>query len=220
MVSPDLSLSELALAHPAASRILRQYQLDFCCGGKRSLGDVCHERGIDPEQLLARIEADGAPLRKDVRDLAPSELIALLIGSYHEAHRRELPDLIELAEKVERVHAGKPEAPRGLTAHLRQLFSELDAHMRKEEAVLFPAILGGAGAGLGTPIAVLEREHEAHGASLRRLRELAWGFVPPHAACTSWRALYLRCGQFEADLMTHVHLENALLFPRALGGAV
>ena len=222
MLSVDLPLSELALAYPAASRILRQHRLDFCCGGKRSVADACAERGIDAAALLRNIEAsDRSPrISNDPRTLPLPDLVAHVLTAYHEAHRTELPDLIELARKVERVHARKPAVPAGLAAHLAGMNATLEAHMLKEELLLFPAILTGATAVLRAPISVMEAEHVEHGHALERMRELAHGFVPPEDACTSWRALYLRCEQLEADLMAHVLLENEVLFPRASRGDV
>lgn len=219
MLHVDQSLSDLALARPAASRVFRQLHLDFCCGGGRSLREACAERELDAASILDQIAAaDAGVAGRDLRGLPLPELIEHLLVTFHEAHRRELPDLIELAEKVERVHAEKPEVPVGLAAHLIAMRGALEDHMRKEEEVLFPAILRGARAALALPIRVMEAEHDEHGRGLRRLRELAGDFVPPVVACTSWKALLLRCEQLEADLMAHVQVENHVLFPRVLSG--
>jgi len=218
MLHPDQSLSDLALAQPAASRIFRELHLDFCCGGGRSLREACAERDLDPAAVLDEIaSAEGGAVR-DLRSLPLSALVEHVLVTYHEAHRRELPDLVELAEKVARVHADKPEVPVGLAAHLVATQQALEEHMQKEEHVLFPAILRGARASLATPIQMMEAEHDEHGRSLRRLRELAQDYVPPAVACTSWRALLLRCEQLEADVMAHVQVENHVLFPRVLEG--
>lgn len=220
MFNSDQSLAELALALPAASRIFRTHRLDFCCDGSRSLQQACAERGLDVASVLHQLNAAPRTAGLNTSDLALAELIDYVLAQFHEAHRAELPDLIALATKVERVHAGTPDAPLGLAAHLQEMARALEEHMQKEEAVLFPAILRGAGPGLTRPIAVMEAEHDEHGRSLERLRELAHDFVAPAHACTSWRALYLRAEQLEADLMAHVHLENHVLFPRGLRGLV
>jgi regulator of cell morphogenesis and NO signaling len=93
---------------------------------------------------------------------------------------------------------------------------ELESHMQKEEHVLFPLILAGRGALAAAPIRVMEREHEDHGRNLERLRELAHDFAPPLDACGTWRALYLGLEELEREIMEHIHLENHVLFPRAL----
>jgi regulator of cell morphogenesis and NO signaling len=133
--------------------------------------------------------------------------------------RVDLPALIEAARRVERVHGAKPACPRGLAALLTQVSTELEQHMGKEEQVLFPAIRSGQlGGFIQMPIRVMMHEHDDHGAHLLRLRHLATDFVPPEGACATWRALYAGLAKLEAELMEHIHLENNVLFPRALGG--
>jgi regulator of cell morphogenesis and NO signaling len=208
----------VALRYPSASRIFRQHKLDFCCGGKRSVADACTDRGIDATSLLQEIEANETKPSIDWPARPVAALIDHILVNFHEAHRRELPDLIALARKVERVHAEKQTVPVGLADHLVGMQQALELHMQKEELVLFPAIVRGQGRSLVAPTRQMELEHEEHALNLQRLRELAGGFVPPPEACTSWRALLLRCEQLEADVMAHVHLENHVLFPRALQG--
>lgn len=217
MLTTTQSLADLALTVPAASRIFRQHRLDFCCGGKKSMADACAESGLDAAALLKEIAAEAdrsSSIEWKSRPLA--ELIDHILVNFHEAHRRELADLVDLARKVERVHAEKPDVPKGLATHLLAMQEAMELHMQKEEQILFPAILRGLGGNLIGPIHQMELEHVEHGENLRKLRELAANFVPPPDACTSWRALMLRCEQLEADLMAHVHLENHVLFPRAL----
>ena len=94
----------------------------------------------------------------------------------------------------------------------------LEEHMQKEEQVLFPMIRGGRGRMARMPVQVLEEEHRDHAQNLARMRELAGDFDPPAEACGTWRALYLGLHELEAEIMQHVHLENHVLFPRALRG--
>ena len=212
------TLADLALTYPAASRVFRKHRLDFCCGGKKSVAEACTTKGLDADAILQEIAAEGDRGRQiDWQTKPLPELIDHILANYHDAHRRELLDLIELARKVERVHADKPSVPAGLTALLTDMRDTMESHMQKEEQILFPAILRGLGTQLGGPVHQMEREHDEHGARLVQLRELTRDFVPPPEACTSWRALFLRCEQLEADVMAHVHLENHVLFPRVLG---
>jgi regulator of cell morphogenesis and NO signaling len=145
------------------------------------------------------------------------DLIEFILLHYHEPLRRDLRVLTEAAKKVERVHGKKPSCPLGLAALLEQLEVALNEHMDKEEQVLFPAIQSGAGARLQMPVRVMMQEHDDHGVNLQRLRAHAHDFVPPPEACATWRALYSGLAKLEAELMEHVHLENNILFPRALG---
>jgi len=219
MYSTNQTLADLALAVPAASRVFRQHRLDFCCGGKRSIADACAERGLDAQSIVAEIQGyQNQNLDVDWRSAPLEKLVNHILVNFHEAHRREIVDLVALARKVEHVHTEKASVPRGLTEHLRSMGEALEDHMQKEERILFPAIVAGHGAQMQGPTAVMEREHDEHALKLQRLRELTNDFTPPEDACTSWRALFLRCEQLEADIMAHIHLENHVLFPRAVLG--
>jgi regulator of cell morphogenesis and NO signaling len=212
------TLAHLAATRPAASRVFRRHRLDFCCGGQRFLTEVCADRALDPEAILREIETE------TVHPDDPASMLALpvaaivphIVERYHEPLRRELPELIALATKVERVHADKGDCPHGLAAHLELMQADILTHLAKEEQVLFPMILDGAGPRTRGPITVILREHDDHGDNLKKLRALAHDFAPPEAACTTWRALYLRLEEFEGELMDHIALENNVLFPKAL----
>jgi regulator of cell morphogenesis and NO signaling len=218
MTSQQSTLSDLAITEPGASRVFLKYGLDFCCRGRRPLEEACGEKGLDAKSILAEIAGESAN-RDDVSALATkpvTELADFIEGHYHTRLRDELPQLIEMAAKVERVHESKPSCPRGLAAHLGMMHGAILEHLAKEEQVLFPMIRSGYYARADTPIRVMEQEHEDHGRNLERLRELAHGFVPPPEACATWKALYLRLGALSDELMEHIHLENNVLFPRVL----
>lgn len=218
--SATTTLADLAARVPAASRVFRRHRLDYCCGGQRPIADVCLERGLDPDALLAEVE------RETVRATDPlsaventaAQIIAHIVERYHEPLRVELPELVAMAKKVEKVHGEKASCPHGLGALLAAMHADMLEHMAKEEQVLFPMIIGGAGARAGAPISVMTREHDDHGANLRRVRELTTDHIPPAEACTTWRALYIRLAELEAELMDHIALENNVLFPKALAG--
>ncbi|MFW5845720.1 MAG: iron-sulfur cluster repair di-iron protein [Planctomycetota bacterium] len=220
-IAPDETLAELASRLPAAARVFHRQRLDYCCGGQRSLAEACAAKGLDPDELRAEIAAEQALCGGDQRDWrgAPlPELIDHILQRYHEPHRRELPRLRELAAKVEAVHADHPHCPHGLADHLADCIRAVEEHLQKEEEVLFPLIVDGRGHDCAMPVRCLIEEHDDNGASLERTRQLAADFVVPEGACTSWRVLYQGLEGFERDLMAHVHLENHILFPRALAG--
>jgi regulator of cell morphogenesis and NO signaling len=220
MIDANQTLGQIATAHPASTLVFLRHRLDFCCGGGKKLGDACRAVGLDPKSVCAEIVAEGAtrsPERWDTKPLP--DLIDFIIARYHEPLRADLPALIDAARRVERVHTKKASCPHGLTADLEQLDAEVRQHLAKEEEVLFPAIVAGrGGAQVHMPVRVLMQEHDDHGASLQRLRELATDFTPPPEACATWRALYAGLEKLEAELMEHIHLENNVLFPRALNG--
>lgn len=211
-------LAEWATHVPAASRVFHRHRLDFCCGGRQTLEDACAKAGLEAGAVVAEIDA-AAP-ESEALDWSGQPLDALIdhiLLAYHEPLRVELPQLVAMARKVETVHAKKPAVPTGLAAHLEAVLDDVELHLQKEEQILFPALRSGAGAAAGGPIRVMEQEHDEHAEDLQRTRSLTRDLQPPPHACTTWRALYLRLAQLERDLMDHIHLENNVLFPRALG---
>ena len=216
--SASTTLADLAVTHPAASRVFHRHGLDFCCHGRRPLAEACAERGLAAEGVIAEIAAEEAAApdlpRWDERPLA--ELVRHIVDFYHQRLRVELPELISLAAKVETRHADKASCPRGLQAHLEEVHQAVLEHLAKEEQVLFPMILGGRGRMAAGPIHVMEAEHDDHAESLRKTRRLTADLVAPDEACPTWRALYLRLAALEAELMDHIHLENNVLFRRVL----
>jgi regulator of cell morphogenesis and NO signaling len=213
------SLAELATTHPAASRVFQRFGLDYCCGGRKALSEACAPKGLDPDAILSAIRAEEASVDFPRWDTAPlSTLIQFIVARYHDPLRAELPALISLAARVEGRHAETPGCPRGLRDLLECLQERVLEHLEKEERVLFPMILDHYGTRAAGPVRILEDEHDEHGRSLGRLRQFTDNYTPPPHACATWRALYLRLATLETELMDHIHLENNVLFPRALRG--
>ena len=219
-ITPAQSLAELAVTRAGASRVFHRHDLDFCCNGNITLEQACQSRQLDAEKLIEEIrgeeQAEDGFERWD--EAALDALIEHLLGQFHESHRAEVPRLLEMARKVEEVHADKGDCPKGLAAHLARMQEELEMHMQKEEQILFPLIRSGRGPMAAMPVQVMEEEHREHGKNLMLLRELAHAYQPPQEACNTWRALYLGLAELESKLMHHIHLENNILFPRALHG--
>ena len=192
-------------------------RLDFCCGGRRPFADACREHGLDPDAILdeiRRAEAAAAPATRWERAPLP-ELADHIVSYYHRRLRIALPHLVDMARIVEARHGDKVSCPLGLTKLLEQVQQSTFAHLDKEETILFPAIVRHVGA-ISGPVAMMEMEHEHHKDDLQRIRTLTNQLTPPAAACTTWRALYAGLQQFEQELMDHIHLENNILFRRAL----
>ncbi len=205
-------VGEIAAALPGATAVFRKHKLDFCCGGEAPLAEAAAARGAS----LPTLEAELAALVPDAA-AAPQEtdaLIDLIETRYHATHRRELPELIRLARRVEAVHGDKAAAPRGLAELLQTMSAELEDHMQKEEQVLFPLMRRGGHPMIGHPIGMMRHEHDGHGEHLRALEALTAGGEPPAEACNTWRALYAGTRKLTDDVMEHIHLENNILFPR------
>lgn len=204
-------IGEIAASLPGAAAVFRRYKLDFCCGGASALAEEAARR----DAPLAEIEAALAALTLGPSDLpeGTEALIRHIVARFHEVHRRELPELIALARRVERVHADSSGVPAGLAALLEEIETDLEEHMTKEEQVLFP-MMRSSHPLIATPIAVMRHEHDAHAARLHALEAITRGHAPPQGACTSWRALYAGTRKLADDLVAHMHIENTILFPR------
>jgi regulator of cell morphogenesis and NO signaling len=208
----DRQVADIAANLPGATEVFRAHKIDFCCGGQKSLAAAAEARGVPLDALeteLTKLTADSQPAPQ-----ATPELIDHILQRFHEVHRRELPELIRLAARVEERHQGNAEAPVGLHAALEELAEALEAHMQKEEQILFPLMLSGGHPMITAPIDHMRHEHDEHGERLENLEALARGFKLPPEACSTWRALYSGVSKLIDDIHQHVHLENNVLFPR------
>ena len=219
-VSVETKIGQLAAEHPLATRVFARHDIDYCCGGGRPLAEVCESKGLDVEAVLEEIrkELEAPDVSEERWDQAPlSDLIEHIIAAYHRPLREELPRLESMAAKVVQVHSDKdPERLPQLLAVFRGLKAELEDHMMKEEQILFPMIRQGQGMFADGPISVMEHEHDSAASALRRLNELTDGYRVPAEACNTWRALWHGLAALEGSLHQHIHLENNILFPRAL----
>ncbi len=226
-VSPEAHVAAIARQHPATIMVFERHRIDFCCGGKIALADVCEQRQLGVTDMVTELEAALETRTNDTDwTRAPlTDLVSHIQRTFHRPLEAELPRLRAMVDKVVSRHGDRLAAT---LLPLQTTFARLQAglleHMAKEDAVLFPAIValesGGpvSPAALGSidqPIAVLEAEHAAAGAALARLSDLTDGYVPPADACPTFRGLYFGLAELERDMHTHVHLENHVLFPRA-----
>ncbi len=219
MAFRDQSLGELALSIPRASALFRQYDMDYCCGGKQTLARAAQRKALNVEEIEAALtKLAEQPVDKEWRVAPLAEIIDHIIVRYHDRHREQLPELILQATKVERVHADKPNVPHGLAKYLTMLHEELTNHMMKEERILFPMIKQGQGSHAAGPVSVMESEHDEAGELLEVIKHTTHNVTPPPEACTTWKAMYNGINELIDDLMEHISLENNMLFPRALAG--
>ena len=150
-------------------------------------------------------------------ELAPlPALVDHIVNHYHLRLREALPALVQMAQRVEEHHHEQVSCPVGLARLLEHVQQSVFEHLEKEEVILFPAVVRRSGARLKAPVYVMELEHEHHKGDLLRIRALTNDLTPPADACTTWRALYAGLAEMERELMEHIHLENNILFPRAL----
>lgn len=216
----NMTLGELAARIPLASKLFQKHHLDFCCRGNQRLLDACRLKGVPEEELID--ELDHLIRGKDEilwDGVSNAVLTRHIIDEYHESLRATVPEILRLARKVEAVHRDHADCPAGLSGLLSAMWEELEQHMQKEEQILFPMIsVAGGQVDAAGPVRQMMHEHVEHGEGLARIRSLCGGFKCPKGACSSWQALYLSLAALEEELMEHIHLENNVLFQRAVAG--
>ena len=226
------TVGEIAVENPSSVRVFEKYSIDYCCGGKVSLADACRSRGIGPAEVEAELEQAAAAKPGRDRDwtAAPlSLLIDHIVGTHHVYLKSELPRLQLLLGKVQAAHgAHHGDSLLPLRRAFDGLHAELDAHLAKEEMVLFPMIKGMEAAqraarpapaahcgSVNNPIGMMVHEHDNAGRALEAMRRDTGNYTLPPDACNTYRALFDGLLELEADLHRHIHLENNILFPRA-----
>ncbi|MBL7648032.1 MAG: iron-sulfur cluster repair di-iron protein [Candidatus Hydrogenedentes bacterium] len=228
-ITATQSVGELVAAQPARSRVFEAFHIDYCCGGKRSLADACDKKGVSVDTVLdALVRADSLRASDAHLDAAAMPLDALcdhIVERHHDYLRRELPRLMQMADKVAKVHGDNDPRLEGVAETLRGLAGELEVHTMKEERVLFPVIRELARreglppmpfGTLANPIHAMEADHDGAGDGLARLADLTDDYTPPEWACNTYQALLDGLHDLEMDLHQHIHKENNVLFPRAL----
>ncbi len=231
MTNSASTLRSIALEKPATIRVFERFHLDYCCGGNRPLADACADKGIAMDDVVAALaEATGSEAgEKDLTKATLTALIQHIVRTHHAYVRSELPQLQSMAERVAAKHGPTHPETAQVQRNLAQLADELINHLNKEERILFPYIEGlershhqdtaPPSACFGTvenPIQAMIHEHEGAATLLGEMRAATHGFVPWPDACPTTVGLYYGLDAFERDLHRHVHLENNLLFPRAI----
>ncbi len=226
------TLGQIAAADLRKAEVFKKYGLDFCCGGKKTLKQACAEKGLDVtvvEQALQQVAKTSDTHALPFGEWKLDFLADYIVNTHHSYVKKSLPGLLEYAAKVASVHGAQhPELLR-IQALVEAINEELLSHMMKEEKVLFPYIKvlvhavdgeGQPGAvHFGTiqnPVSVMEAEHEMVGGYLAEINTLSNNYALPADACASYALLYKMLAAFEEDLHIHVHLENNMLFPKAL----
>jgi regulator of cell morphogenesis and NO signaling len=221
-LTPERTVGEIAAALAASIRVFEKHGIDFCCGGAVSITDACRRAGIDPALLLQEIDQAAKAPTPDATDWMTAPLPALMdyiLDTHHVYMKAQLPRLETMLAKVLQAHGDRHgETLRALAAVYALMKAELDAHLLKEERILFPMIRTGEShcGGVQNPIRVMLYEHDSAGDALLQMRRLTAGYTPPPDACNTFRALYHELSEMENDLHRHIHLENNILFPRAL----
>jgi regulator of cell morphogenesis and NO signaling len=232
-LTPTKTVGEIAAEAPNATREFEKLGIDYCCGGSRTLGEACAAANISIDEALSRLEKSLAstPSRdnQDWQNQLLADLIGHITSTHHAFVRSESPRIEALTAKVVGVHGKNHQELLQVQQAFAALAAELSVHLMKEEQVLFPyvvrmeeSVLAGEPAPpamFGTvmnPVRMMMQEHDGAGDALRSLRAITRDYAVPEDACISYRTLYQALQGFEADLHQHIHLENNILFPRAV----
>ena len=230
----EKTVRELALENPAATRVFEKLGIDYCCGGNKSLEEACRVANLPMDEVLDSLEMAEQSARAVQKDRSwPTELLADLVvyitSTHHKYTREEMARLGPLFDKVCSVHGKNHPELLQIRSSFQGLEQELTMHMMKEERVLFPYIvrmeesviqkepvLPPPFGSVQNPVTMMMHEHDSAGEALRSMRKGSAGYTPPDDACISFQTLYKALAGFEADLHQHIHLENNILFPRAI----
>jgi regulator of cell morphogenesis and NO signaling len=224
------TVREMVLANPSTSRVFERFGIDYCCGGNKSLAEACSSAKVNMQEVAATLDK---PLPgNDECDWAKAslaELASYIVTKHHGFTRQEVRRLTPLLAKVIGVHGGNHEELHEIRTLFAELAQEMTMHMMKEEHMLFPYIEeleAAVNRGVrpvrpmfGTvqnPVRMMMMEHDSSGKVQHKIRELTNDFAPPADACVSYQTLYKALQEFEADMHQHIHLENSILFPRAV----
>lgn len=234
-IDTNETVGKLAIENPAATRVFENLGIDYCCGGHISLNEACQTAGIETERvlkMLAETQNDNTETNiagKDFQAMSLAALADYIVRKHHVFTREEGIRITALLEKVCMVHGGNHAELFDIQKVFGALRLELENHLLKEEKTLFPYIsLMESSINFGQPIppapfgstsnpvAVMVKEHDAAGEHLREIRALSQHFAVPADACVTYQTLYQALEDYEKDLHRHIHLENNLLFPRAI----
>lgn len=223
MTTTTPTLAELVDTNPAVAPLLDRLGLDYCCHGDVTLAEACATVGLDPTAVTAELETIEPATGTPWTTLGITELVDHLLDTHHAYLHAELPALVALAAKVRDVHGERHPELGEVASLVEALRADLEPHLAKEEAVLFPAIRAAATGDrqfpfrtISAPIAVMLGEHDRAGDLLARLRAVTGAFTVPDDGCASYRSLYARLEELELDTHLHVHKENHALFPAVL----
>lgn len=227
-----VTLAQIVSSNHKAASVFEKYHLDFCCKGKRSLEQACREQNIELNEIEGELRNILLTATADTIDLDTITLTMLcdyIVLTHHAYVKKEMPLITGYLQKVSSKHGDRHPELNKIFQIFTALKEEMEGHMKKEELILFPRIkelekFVNSGNGqlqinigyLQSPINVMEHEHDHAGTLLNEIRSLTGNYTPPQDACTTYRLSFAALQAFELDLHQHVHLENNILFPKAI----
>ncbi|HEY9185867.1 MAG TPA: iron-sulfur cluster repair di-iron protein [Salegentibacter sp.] len=227
----DKTVAELVTDNIKNAHVFKKYGIDFCCGGGEKLETACKRRKVSlkdiERDLLNSYNIGSREYKYNSWEL--DFLSDHIVNVHHQYIEESIPMMLNYCKRLVRSHAGEHPELKEIEKLFRQLAEEIKIHLKKEELILFPFInkmvkaekegtklerppFGNA----SSPVKMMEEEHESAGNLIRKIAELSDGFTPPKGACNNYKAFYSKLDEFEKDLYLHIHLENNILFPKAI----
>ncbi len=232
VITSETPVRDIAVAHPTTIPVLEGFGIDYCCGGKHTLAEACTQKDLHLAPVLAALERqqqDTSVPESQWQQAPLKDLADYIVQKHHVFTREQLKLIGGLSSKVEGRHGADHPEVFGISKVFAVINSELTHHFFCEETILFPyigklgtaqqAALSPVFGSVEQPITRMMADHNQAGDELRELRGLTNNYTPPSAACPTWCALYRALEDLEIDLHQHIHLENNILFPRALAQA-
>ena len=228
----ESTIGELVKNDFRKAEVFKKYGLDFCCGGKKTVTQVCKSKGLDIVQIekeLKELDTNAVFTSEDYDSWEIGFLADYILNAHHKYVKKAIPLVFEYTQKVSKVHGDKyPETIR-IAEKFLLVVDDLNRHMCKEEEVLFPYIKHLSEANnnemkiekpafetIENPIQLMEHEHDVVGKLMEEISELSYHYTPPADACNTFRLAYAKLKEFEDNLHQHIHLENNILFPKAI----
>ena len=228
---PQETIGEMVASDYRKAQIFKNLGIDFCCGGKKTLAEVCEKNGLDVDQVkeeLSSVGQQGNSLSLSFDKWELDFLTDYIINTHHNYVKEAIPFISDLANKVAKVHGDRHPEVIEVAKIFDKISKDFGLHLLKEENVVFPYIKelvlqkkSGIRSTsdfdtINEPVQLLEVEHELAGEDMSAIRALTSQYLLPQDACTSYTILYKKLLEFENNLFDHVHLENNILFPKAI----
>lgn len=228
----DRAVGEVVAEDYRKASIFRQFGIDFCCGGKKSISQACAKKNLDSEVVitaLKRLDEQPVITNENYSEWEPDKLVDYIVNTHHVYVRNKMPEISAYSRKVARVHGKRHVEVIKIAFIFDMLSTDMSAHLKKEENILFPYIKYLVKAekegkkpeqpffgSVENPVQMMENDHDGAGKEMAKIRVLSNDYTPPEDACPTFRILYQNLKEFEEDLHKHIHLENNILFPIAL----
>lgn len=225
------TVADLVTENIKTAHVFKKYGIDFCCGGGEKIEKACKSKNVDFAELERELLlAAGSGERNFNYNSWDLDFLAdHIVNVHHKYVEENIPLLLQYTERVAKLHGGSHPEVRKIEDLFHQVAGELVNHLKKEELVLFPFIRKKVDAeeveetlerpsfgSTENPVKMMEEEHEYAGELFRKIAKLSNNYTPPPSACNTFRAMYSKLEEFEQDLHLHIHLENNILFPKAL----